>query len=122
MLAPSGRAAASPSLFVEASDDGWLDLGNGVRRRVRLRLPQMMLVEFAFEAGAIGALHSHPHVQCSYVEKGAFDVTIGGVTQRLTKGAGFIVPPNAEHGVVALEAGLLVDVFTPQRDDFLDLS
>lgn len=120
MSAPSGDIAAAPSLFVEASDDGWLDLGAGVRRRVRLRLPQMMLVEFAFESGAVGALHSHPHVQCSYVEKGAFDVTIAGVTRRLAKGGSFIVPSNAEHGVIALEPGLLIDVFTPQRDDFLD--
>ena len=113
-------AAAPDTLFVEASDAGWRDLGAGIRRRIRLHLPQMMMVEVAFEAGAIGATHAHPHVQCSYVEKGAFDVTIGGVTRRLATGGGFIVPPNVEHGVVALEAGLLIDVFTPRRDDFLD--
>ena len=116
---PAG-AAASGALFAEASDAGWRDLGAGIGRRVRLHLPEMMMVEVAFEAGAIGATHAQPHVQCSYVEKGAFDVTIGGVTRRLTRGGGFIVPPNVEHGVVALEAGLLIDVFTPRRDDFLD--
>ena len=105
--------------FVEASDQQWLDIGGGVARRVRLDLPEMMMVEVAFEAGAVGALHSHPHVQCSYVRKGAFDVTIGGVTKRLTEGGAFIAPPNVVHGVSAVEAGLLVDVFAPRRDDFI---
>jgi quercetin dioxygenase-like cupin family protein len=111
--------AEMAALFAGPSDEGWTDLGNGVRRRVRLSLPEMMMVEFAFEAGAVGALHSHPHVQCSYVEAGAFDVTIAGRTQRLDKGGGYIVPPHAVHGVKALEPGLLVDVFAPRRDDFL---
>jgi quercetin dioxygenase-like cupin family protein len=29
------------------------------------------------------------------------------------------VPPDAPHGAVALEAGALIDVFTPARADFL---
>jgi quercetin dioxygenase-like cupin family protein len=106
-------------LFSDATDEGWTDLGNGVRRRVRLELPEMMMVEFAFEAGATGALHSHPHVQCSYVEKGSFEVTLGGRTRILAKGGCYIVPPHEVHGVRALEPGHLVDVFTPRRDDFL---
>ena len=107
------------SSFSDASDEGWTDLGAGARRRVRLTLPQMMVVEFAFEAGAIGAMHSHPHAQSSYVERGVFDYTIAGVTHRLAAGGCCLVPPDAVHGVVAIEAGLIVDVFAPQRDDFL---
>jgi quercetin dioxygenase-like cupin family protein len=121
MSAFPADAAAPDNLFAEASDASWRDLGAGIRRRVRLHLPQMMMVEVAFEAGAVGATHAHPHVQCSYVQKGAFDVTIGGMTQRLAAGGGFIVPPNVEHGVIALEAGLLIDVFAPRRDDFFEL-
>ena len=120
MSALPADATAADNLFAEASDAGWRDLGAGIRRRIRLHLPEMMMVEVAFEAGAVGAPPAHPHVQCSYVAKGAFDVTIGGVTRRLAAGGGFIAPPNVEHGVVALEAGLLIDVFTPRRDDFLD--
>ena len=105
--------------FVEASDQRWTALGGGVARRVRLDLPEMMMVEVAFEAGAVGALHSHPHVQCSYIREGAFDVTIGGTTTRLTEGGAFIAPPNVVHGVRAVEAGLLIDVFAPRRDDFV---
>jgi quercetin dioxygenase-like cupin family protein len=106
-------------VFQDDADQPWTDLGNGVRRRVRLHLPELMMVEFAFAKGGVGPLHSHPHLQTSYVAKGAFDVTISGETRRLSQGGSYIVPANAVHGVVALEEGLLVDVFTPRREEFL---
>src|SRR4051794_25443741 len=105
--------------FSAPSDNGWMDADPGVRRRVRLQLPEMMIVEVEFQAGAVGAPHAHPHVQCCYVERGSFEVTIGDHSQTLPSGGCFIVPSGTRHGVRALEAGVLVDVFTPRRDDFL---
>jgi quercetin dioxygenase-like cupin family protein len=105
--------------FALASDEGWLASAEGVERRVRMQIPEMMVVEFRFQAGAVGAMHSHPHVQTSYVASGAFDVTLGGTTLRIGTGGGYLVPPGLQHGVVAVEPGVLVDVFAPRRDDFL---
>jgi quercetin dioxygenase-like cupin family protein len=106
-------------LFAGPDDGQWTDLGNGNRRRVILHNDALMTVEFTFEKGGIGALHSHPHVQASYIAEGLFEVTIDGKTATLGAGGSFIVPPNAVHGVKALEAGRLIDSFTPRRDDFL---
>jgi quercetin dioxygenase-like cupin family protein len=106
-------------LFTQAEETPWIELGPGNTRRVLIHTPELMQVEFGFEKGAVGALHSHPHVQVSYVAEGSFEVTIAGVTQVVGKGGSFIVPSGLEHGVVALEAGRLVDVFTPHRADFL---
>ena len=76
-----------------------------------------MVVEFAFEKGGVGALHSHPHVQSSYVAEGRFEVTIDGVTETIAAGGSFIVPSNLVHGVKALEDGRLVDTLhaAPRR-------
>ena len=109
----------SDEVFAAADATGWTDLGNGNRRRVLVSRPELMQVEFGFDAGAIGALHSHPHVQASYIAEGRFEVTIGDVTSVLGQGGSFIVPPNVVHGVKALTAGRLIDCFTPRRDDFL---
>jgi len=106
-------------LFATAGEGVWTDLGQGNRRRVVLHTPELMIVEFTFEKGGIGALHSHPHVQASYVATGKFEVTIDGQVRTLAAGDSFIVPPNLVHGVKALEAGRLVDCFAPARDDFL---
>lgn len=106
------------ALFAQPQDGKRTEL-IGSTRRVVLELPELMLVEFTFEKGGVGALHSHPHVQTSYVAEGVFDVTIDGVTQRLAAGGAYIVPSGLVHGVVAIEAGRLIDAFTPRRDDFL---
>lgn len=110
---------ATAKLVAQPEETPWTDLGNGNRRRVLIHTPDLMQVEFGFDRGAVGALHSHPHVQVSYVAEGRFEVTIDGNTQVVEKGGSFIVPSGLEHGVVALEAGRLVDVFTPHRADFL---
>ena len=109
----------SEELTSGPDDKAWVTVAPGNRRRVLVSQQQLMQVEFAFDAGAIGALHSHPHVQASYVAEGSFEVTIGDTMTVLGKGGSFIVPPDVVHGVKALTAGRLVDCFTPRRDDFL---
>ena len=101
------------------SDLEWVDLQNGIRRKVMTHSDTLMLVKFEFQAGAVGVLHRHPHLQMSYVAEGSFEFTIEGTSKTMHKGDVYSVPPNAEHGVVCLEAGLLVDVFSPMRADFL---
>ncbi|MBK8084784.1 MAG: cupin domain-containing protein [Devosia sp.] len=108
----------APRLFAQPGD-GKLTRLDGSTRRVILDLPDLMLVEFTFDKGGIGALHSHPHRQTSYVAEGVFEVTIDGVTETIAAGGAYIVPSGLVHGVKALEAGRLIDSFTPRRDDFL---
>ena len=106
-------------LFARAEDGDWADTPDGNRRRVILHTPELMMVEFAFEKGGVGVMHSHPHVQASYVAQGVFEVTIDGRTETISTGGSFIVPSNLVHGVKALAAGRLIDSFTPSRGDFL---
>jgi quercetin dioxygenase-like cupin family protein len=107
-------------IFVFDRDLDWEPAGEGIRRKVLTYDAGVMMVCVVFEAGAVGAPHSHPHVQCSLVEQGVFDITIAGRTERLRQGDSFLVPSDAVHGAVAVEAGVLLDVFTPMRDDFVD--
>ena len=106
-------------MFAHAGEIDWTATPDGNRRRVLVHTDELMVVEFAFDKDAIGALHSHPHVQASYVADGRFEVTIDGKMQTLAAGDSFIVPSGLVHGVKALEAGRLVDSFTPHRADFL---
>lgn len=106
-------------VFALPTDGEWVEVAGGSRRRVILSLPELMLVEFAFVAGGVGALHSHPHIQTSYVAEGTFEVTIDGVTETIAAGGGYIVPSGKEHGVKALTAGRLIETFTSRRDDYL---
>ena len=91
----------------------------GVTRQVLSEAPELMVVSFAFEQAAEGKLHSHPHVQSTYVESGRFRFTISGDAFEVAPGDSFVIPSGAEHGCICLEAGRLIDTFTPRRDDFL---
>ncbi len=100
-------------------DIPWETAGDGVRRKVLAHTQDLMLVRVEFEAGAVGAMHHHPHRQISYVAEGAFRVQVGGVTRELRRGDSFLALADVPHGVTALEAGTLLDCFTPAREDFL---
>lgn len=107
-------------IFSHPNEGAWVATSDGNRRRARLHTDELMIVEFAFEKGGVGVLHSHPHVQASYVAEGRFEVTIDGHTEILETGGSYIVPSGLVHGVKALEAGRLIDSFTPHRADFLE--
>src|SRR4051812_30736992 len=106
--------------FVRGVDTPWQSTNDvGMRRQILGHGPDLMLVRVEFEVGAVGALHHHPHRQAAYVVSGRFEVTIDGQTTELTEGDCFYVAADRVHGVVAREAGTLIDVFTPARLDFL---
>lgn len=93
--------------------------GEGVSRQLFGYDENIMLVKVHFSKGAIGALHSHPHVQSSYIASGRFEVAIGNEKTILKEGDGYFVPSEVVHGVVCLEDGILIDSFNPARTDFV---
>ena len=105
--------------FVKSADTSWQRMAPGVRRQILGYGPDLMMVRVEFEAGATGAVHHHPHRQVTYVSAGRFEVTVGEERGTLGVGDCFFAKADVPHGVRALEAGTLVDVFTPAREDFL---
>lgn len=93
--------------------------GDGVTRRVLAYTDALMCVENSFETGAVGALHSHPHTQITYVASGRFSFTIDGETHEVAAGDTLLKKDGVPHGCTCLEAGVLVDFFNPMREDFL---
>lgn len=92
---------------------------NGVTRRILAYCDNLMCVENVFEQGAVGALHSHPHTQITYVVEGAFSFTIDGQTKTVCKGDTLLKENGVIHGCTCLQAGILLDIFTPMREDFI---
>ena len=94
-------------------------LGAGVTRKVLAYCDEAMCVAHHFEEGAIGALHSHPHTQITYVADGAFEFEIDGEKKVVKKGDTMLKQDGIVHGAVCLEKGTLIDFFTPMREDFV---
>ncbi len=96
------------------------DLGGGVSRKILAHDKNLMLCELHFQKGAVGALHHHPHTQMSYVVSGAFEFEVDGVKKVVRKGDCLYKQPDVIHGCVCLEDAVLIDIFTPEREDFLE--
>lgn len=95
-------------------------LDDVVSRQILTYNDEIMMVRVIFKKpGPGGVPHSHPHVQTTSVESGVFDITIDGKTARLKAGDSFYVPGGVHHGAICIEPGVLVDVFTPMRQEFV---
>ena len=94
-------------------------VGEGVERKILASSGEMMSVEVKFKKGSVGAVHTHPHEQISYVLSGSFEFELDGEKFDIKVGDTYYVKPNVPHGVVALEDSMILDVFTPQREDFI---
>ncbi len=114
------KAADLQKVFVENQDVEWEQVAEGIKRKIMAWDDKIMLVLVAFETGGIGTLHHHYHSQVSFVESGVFEVEIDGKKKNLATGDVFYIPPHVVHGAVCLEAGTLIDVFSPMREDFLE--
>ena len=106
--------------FIFSKDAPSEEVGEGLTRQLLGYGDSVMVARVSFEEGAEGYRHKHPHSQVSYVESGEFDVYIDGVEKRLGPGDSFYVQPNLDHGAVCRKAGVLLDVFSPAREDFLN--
>ena len=98
----------------------WEELGGGVSRKILGWDNQIMMVLVKFEKGAVGSPHQHFQTQTTYCTNGKFEFTVGDEKQVINMGDGIYIPPNVIHGAVCLEEGVLIDVFSPVREDFLD--
>ena len=107
------------ALFVNDQSLPWETVAEGVKRKIMTYDANLMMVKVAFETGGIGSAHQHVHTQMSYVASGAFSITIGNDVRTVRAGDAYYIPPNVWHGAVCEEAGVLIDVFTPMREDFV---
>ncbi|MCB4807261.1 cupin domain-containing protein [Tamlana sp. 62-3] len=105
--------------YIITKDMEWEDLGGGVSRKFLGYDNQIMMVQVNFEKGALGSPHKHFHTQATYCASGKFEFEIDGVKQIVEAGDGVYIEPNLLHSAVCLEAGILIDTFSPVREDFL---
>ncbi len=96
------------------------DIGGGLKRQMLGYNHELMAVKIWFDKGAIGYNHTHRHSQVSHVVEGEFHVNVDGETKILKAGDSFFVPPYCDHGATCPTGGVLIDTFSPPREDFLE--
>lgn len=106
--------------FLLGDDIEWEVVGEGVKRKIMGYDDKIMLVNVHFNEGGIGPMHDHYHSQVTYVVSGEFELTIGEETKMMKGGDAFYIPPNVLHGAICKKSGILIDVFSPIREDFME--
>ena len=91
----------------------------GLTRLVGAYNEKLFLAEHRMEQGWIGAAHSHPHDQMAYVVSGRLAVRAGTETFEVSAGDSFVIRGGVEHQASAIESSVVIDVFTPCREDYI---
>jgi quercetin dioxygenase-like cupin family protein len=95
-------------------------MAKGIESKIMGCGGSIMMVENTFDKGGHAPLHDHIHEQAGYIAEGSFEFIIGEETVVFKKGDSFYIPSQIPHGCTALEDGIVVDVFSPIREDFLE--
>ena len=91
----------------------------GLTRLVGAYNDKLFLAEHRMEQGWVGAAHSHPHDQMAYVISGRLRVRAGAETFEAGPGDTFVIRGGVEHQASALAPSVVIDVFTPCREDYV---
>lgn len=91
----------------------------------KMRTPygeNLMLSYLEMDEGAVVPLHHHPHEQGGMLLDGRLELTMGDEVRVVEAGAMFIIPPNTPHKAVAVDGpAVVLDVFSPVREDYAEL-
>src|SRR4051794_9361966 len=91
----------------------------GIKRQMIVG-EKMTMCRFTFDPLVVTDEHTHPHEQMTLIVKGKVKFTIAGEVKILSAGNVMHFPPNNRHGATMLdEEVVLIDIFSPVREDFL---
>ena len=78
-----------------------------------------MLVRWEFTKGALAARHSHPHEQVVMMVSGKLRLAVGDQEMVMGPLDIVVIPPQVPHEAEALEDTVVIDIFSPPREDFI---
>jgi len=107
-------------MFVKSDQAKQVEMAPAVLRRTLGHGEEMLLAEFTLAAGAEVPIHSHPHAQVGYMVRGRMQLSVGDETYTVETGDSYYIPGDVPHGAISLEDCLVVDVFCPPRQDYLE--
>jgi quercetin dioxygenase-like cupin family protein len=109
-------------MIAKADGAGYHELLDGVRLKSMAHGRTTHLTELRFVAGAVVPEHEHPQEQTGYLVAGSLRFFGDAGETVVTPGDCWCFPSGARHGAEALEDSVVVEVFSPPREDYLALS
>ena len=104
-----------------SSQNPWIALCPGIKRRTIAHGEKMYQMLAQLDAGSQMPPHQHPHEQIAHVLSGRMRLIVDGTPHELTAGQAFYLAGNVPHGVETIEETMVLDTFSPPREDLLAL-
>ncbi len=104
--------------FVTPQDMEQVEMLAGIHRRTMATTDEVMLCEFFLQRDAVVPLHQHMNDQVGYVVYGKVEMTIGDTMRTCLPGDTYAVPGGVFHSARALVDSLVIDAFSPPRNDY----
>jgi quercetin dioxygenase-like cupin family protein len=102
------------------SSEGYHDIRDGIKIKTISYGKKMLMSEFLLKKDSILPNHSHPYEQTGYLIKGNIKLFINGISKNLKPGDSWNIPENIDHKAEILEDSVVIDIFSPARDDYLN--
>ena len=96
-----------------------IEMFPGVARRTLNAGEHTSIHEIEIAEGCVVPMHTHPHEQIGYVVSGRVKFELGDETKELSAGDSWVIPSEVPHEVTALEDAVVIDVFSPAREEFI---
>jgi quercetin dioxygenase-like cupin family protein len=106
-------------LFYKKNDSGYRTPLEGVRFKTLAFGEKTHLTEFRLEKGHTVPMHKHPHEQTGYLVSGRMRFLIAGESFDAQSGDGWNIAGGVEHSAEVLEDAVVIEVFSPVREDYL---
>ena len=106
-------------MFHKRNDSGYKEAAEGVRLKTLVHGAKTLLSEFRLEGGRSLPSHSHPHEQTGYLVSGRLGLIIGDERFDAKPGDSWCIPGDVVHAAEILEDSVVVEVFSPVREDYL---
>jgi quercetin dioxygenase-like cupin family protein len=104
-----------------ANQNPWIEIVPGIRRRTVTHGASMYQMIAQLDAGSRMPEHKHPQEQVVHILEGKMRLIVSGEPHELSGGESFYLASNIPHGVETIEDTMVLDTFSPPRDDYLAL-
>lgn len=108
-------------MFYTANPDGYTEMLPGVHLKTLVHGERTHFTEVKFVKGAAVPMHKHPQEQTGYVVKGSLRFDVDGQIIVTKPGDSWNIASNVPHSAEALEETVVIEVFSPAREDYLAL-
>ena len=106
-------------MFTKDTEGGYRQLLPGIHLKTLAYGEKTLLGRFRLERGSQLPRHSHTNEQTGYCISGRMRFTIGADLFDVTPGDSWCIPAGLEHSAEVLEECIIIEVFSPVREDYL---